>query len=200
MKSDLFRAVRERVSARDAAERFGLTIDRHGRALCPFHEDHHPSMSFKHGRFRCFACGAHGDAIDLAAQLLGLTPLDALARLNEDFGLGLALHREPTAAERKAAARRREVDKAHREFESWREDFLMQLCAAIRTANEAGRKGPAELTDGEVVALQRREAFEHWADALSHGNAEEQAHVYKERRAIGKWIKLASSGSSSAAS
>ncbi|HIQ79130.1 MAG TPA: hypothetical protein IAB77_07720 [Candidatus Scatomorpha intestinavium] len=188
---DVFREARERVTARDAAQRYGLQLDRAGRALCPFHNDHHPSMSFKHGRFRCWACGANGDSIDLTARLLSLTPVEALGRLNADFGLNLALDREPTAQERKAAERRREVDEAYREFETWREGFLVKLNTAVRAGNEAERKAPDELTDAEVAALQWREAFEHWADELSHGSAEAQAQIYRERGQIARWIDRA---------
>jgi len=34
-----------------------------GIALCPFHDDHHPSMGIKNNRFHCFACGEKGDPI-----------------------------------------------------------------------------------------------------------------------------------------
>lgn len=48
--TNIFREVRERVSAQDAARHYGLTFDRRGWALCPFHHDKHPSMSFRSGR------------------------------------------------------------------------------------------------------------------------------------------------------
>jgi len=53
------------------AERLGLTVERH-RALCPYHDDHNPSLSFSVSKntFRCFSCGAHGDVIDLAMKVL----------------------------------------------------------------------------------------------------------------------------------
>ena len=199
MRPEFFREVRERVSARDAAERYGATIDRHGRALCPFHNEHRPSMSFKGARFRCWSCGARGDCIDLTAQLLGLTPIQAVTRLNVDFGLGLGIGRPPTAAEREAAARRRDVDEAYRAFEEWREGFIAKLCAAIRTGNAAQHKAPDELTDAEVVALQWREAFERWADELSRGSAEEQTRIYHARKEVERWTRLASGGSMSSA-
>jgi DNA primase len=33
------------------------------QAVCPFHEDHDPSLSvnFKTGLYKCFGCGAQGD-------------------------------------------------------------------------------------------------------------------------------------------
>ena len=51
----------------------GYAVIRH-RALCPFHDDHHPSLGFdvRRNRYRCFACGAHGDVIDLVSATLGL--------------------------------------------------------------------------------------------------------------------------------
>lgn len=53
------------------AERLGLTVSHH-KALCPFHDDSHPSLSFKTSTntYRCFVCGAHGGPIDLALHLL----------------------------------------------------------------------------------------------------------------------------------
>ena len=53
------------------AERLGLQVVRH-KALCPFHDDHHASLSFsvRRNTYRCFACGAHGGVIDLAMNLL----------------------------------------------------------------------------------------------------------------------------------
>lgn len=53
------------------AERLGLKVSRH-KALCPFHNDSNPSLSFRvsTNTFRCFVCGAHGGVIDLAMQVL----------------------------------------------------------------------------------------------------------------------------------
>ena len=51
------------------AERLGMEVVRH-KALCPFHDDHHASLSFslRRNTFRCFVCGAHGGVIDLVMQ------------------------------------------------------------------------------------------------------------------------------------
>lgn len=61
-----------------AAERLGLAVRRH-RSLCPFHDDHTPSLTFNIAKntFRCYACGAHGGTIDLAMKLLNLPFLEA---------------------------------------------------------------------------------------------------------------------------
>ena len=44
------------------AERLGLRVERH-KCLCPFHDDHTPSLSFKNNKFRCWSCGESGDSI-----------------------------------------------------------------------------------------------------------------------------------------
>ena len=77
------------------AERLGLRVERH-KCLCPFHDDHHASMSFKvsRNRYRCFTCGAHGGTIDLVMRYLGKDFLDACRWLGGEFGVagdGLAV-------------------------------------------------------------------------------------------------------------
>jgi len=52
------------------AERLGLRVTRH-KSLCPFHDDHHPSLTFKKNKYRCWSCGASGDAISLVEKMLG---------------------------------------------------------------------------------------------------------------------------------
>ena len=53
------------------AERLGLRVVHH-KALCPFHDDRHPSLSFRTSKntFRCFVCGASGGTIDLVMRHL----------------------------------------------------------------------------------------------------------------------------------
>ena len=53
------------------AERLGLHVSRH-KCLCPFHDDHHASLSFRVNKntYRCFVCGASGGPIDLVMRYL----------------------------------------------------------------------------------------------------------------------------------
>jgi DNA primase len=55
------------------AQRLGLSISRH-KCLCPFHDDHHASLSFsvRRNSYRCFVCGASGGTIDLVMRHLNL--------------------------------------------------------------------------------------------------------------------------------
>ncbi len=84
--SELFRNVKASVTARQAAEQYGLKVNRAGMACCPFHGDRNPSMKLDE-RFYCFGCGATGDAVDLTSRLLDLTPKEAALQLASDFGI-----------------------------------------------------------------------------------------------------------------
>ena len=79
--------IKAAVSPANAAERYGLTVGWNGMTLCPFHDDHHPSLRLYDDHFYCFACAAHGDVIDLTAKLLGISVPEAIRRLEEDFGI-----------------------------------------------------------------------------------------------------------------
>ena len=85
------------------AERLGLHVVRH-KALCPFHDDHHASLSFKVSKntFRCFVCGAHGGTIDLVMRLLNKPFLDACRWLAEGAAIDITSYcnNEMTTKER----------------------------------------------------------------------------------------------------
>ena len=70
------------------AERLGLRVSRH-KALCPFHNDHTPSMSFKVNKntFRCFVCGASGGTIDLVMKYLNKDFVEACRWLADEHGV-----------------------------------------------------------------------------------------------------------------
>ena len=84
----LFEQVKECVTARQAAEHYGIKVKRNGMACCPFHKDRHPSMKADK-MYHCFACGVGGDAIDFTARLFGLLQYEAAKKLVEDFGLDI---------------------------------------------------------------------------------------------------------------
>lgn len=75
------------VSTIEAAEHYGVEVNRHGKALCPFHNDRNPSLYVADDHYHCFACGEHGDVIDFTSKLYGLSMLDAAKKLAYDFGI-----------------------------------------------------------------------------------------------------------------
>ena len=83
-KSNIFEAVKESVTTRQAAEYYGVQVGRNGMACCPFHDDKHPSMKIDH-RFHCFGCQADGDVIDFTARLFSLSSKEAALKLQKCF-------------------------------------------------------------------------------------------------------------------
>ena len=77
---NVFEAVKQTVTTRQAAEMYGIRVNRHGMAVCPFHNDRNPSMKVDK-RFHCFACQADGDAIDFVSRLFGLPSKEAAMKL-----------------------------------------------------------------------------------------------------------------------
>lgn len=86
MAENVFEAVKQSVSTREAAAFYGIEVKRNGMACCPFHDDKNPSMKVDQ-RFHCFGCGEDGDVIDFTAKLFNLSPKEAAEKLAQDFGL-----------------------------------------------------------------------------------------------------------------
>ena len=124
-------AVGEAVTAKQAGEMYGLKFDRRGlKAVCPWHTDHKPSLSFKGNRCKCFACNNGGDAVDLTAQIFGISLKEAAIKLQRDFGINCAVDRLDIARLR-AQQRAKEMAK---EAENRRYD---KLCRWERNNREA---------------------------------------------------------------
>ena len=83
----IFEIVKENVNLREAAELYGIDVNRYGKALCPFHNDRNPSLYVADDHYYCFACGEHGDVIDFVGKLFQLSPYDAARKLMADFHL-----------------------------------------------------------------------------------------------------------------
>lgn len=87
MGANVFETVKQFVTVREAAERYGIEVKRGGMACCPFHDDKNPSMKLNEEYFYCFGCGATGDVIDFVARLFGLNSYEAAQKLAQDFGI-----------------------------------------------------------------------------------------------------------------
>ena len=79
------------------AERLGLRVVRH-KSLCPFHDDHHASLSYSPSRntFRCFVCDARGGTIDLVMRHLNMSFPDACLWLANGTNIILDTYRPRT--------------------------------------------------------------------------------------------------------
>lgn len=102
----------------DVCAAMGLEITPQRTALCPFHADTKPSMHVYDDGFHCFACGAHGDAIDLVQQIKQCSRKEAAQAVAYIAGgaiIAAASAGERLETERQQAERRYEAAVAERD-------------------------------------------------------------------------------------
>lgn len=175
---NVFEAVKENVTARQAAEMYGIKVNRKGMALCPFHDDKHPSMKIDK-RFYCFACGASGDVIDFVAKLYGLNNLGAAVKLAADFGI---------AYDNKRRAYPRPVKRKLSEELKFKQAEL-RCCRILSDYNHLLERWKTEYAPKEpgeewhplfVEALQKQTYTEYLLDILLTGTVDEKATIVKD--------------------
>lgn len=96
---DTTTAIKEAVSCRQFADFIGLSVNRSGFAVCPFHGERTASLKiYPDGRgWCCFGCHKGGDVINFASLYYGLSFKETLQRLNDDFHLGIISESTETA-------------------------------------------------------------------------------------------------------
>lgn len=87
MKINLFEQIKMAITTVEVAEHYGIGVSHNGMALCPFHNDRHPSLFVAADHYYCFGCGEHGGSINLVAKLYNLPLYEAAKKLAADFGL-----------------------------------------------------------------------------------------------------------------
>jgi len=189
---NIFREIRSKVSAREAAEYYGLMVGRNGMACCPFHSDRHPSLKLDE-RFHCFGCGADGDVIDYVSRLTGLTLYESARKLCHDFGIMVprtssGSDRKAGSAERKChSGKRQEKTRIQEKFHRWRAwaiDVLKEYTGNMELWK--GRYAPAD-PDAEwnplfVEALQNLDRVSYYLDILCLEREEEQIVFFIDMR------------------
>ena len=171
MAENVFEAVKQSVSTREAAAFYGIEVKRNGMACCPFHDDKNPSMKVDQ-RFHCFGCGADGDVIDFTAKLFNLSPKEAAEKLAQDFGL---------IYDSQAPPRRRYV-RQKTEAQKFREN--RQRCYRVLSdyyyllkkweADRSPRTPEEEPHPRFVEAIQKKTYVEYLLDLFLYESEEEQ--------------------------
>lgn len=155
----------------DACSRYGVDINRAGFAHCPFHKgDHSASLKiYPGGRgWYCFGCNSGGDVVDFVRRLFNLDFPGAIAKLNDDFRLGL--DRDLTYAERTRIAR----DTSERKSESYRKDMLQKQFEKLQDEEarldlEIIRHRPKSMNEEpDNEFLYALSHIEHVRDAVNH--------------------------------
>lgn len=88
---NIFEQTKSLLDIISVSEKYGINVINGTKALCPFHNDTNPSMSFKNDICTCWVCNETFDCIGLVSKLFNLTPIESVKKLNQDFKLGLKI-------------------------------------------------------------------------------------------------------------
>ena len=168
--------IKQSVTTRQVADSFGIPVNSHGMAICPFHDDHNPSMKVDE-TFYCFGCGATGDVITFTSRLFGIAPASAARKLAMDFGISLDQESEFPVLPK---------SRAQLEFEAWVHEALVTLRRYNQLLYQWKFLAPKD--PGEdfhflfVEALQNSARAKYLLCTLAFGTEEEKREIYQTCR------------------
>ena len=182
---NIFQEMKERVTARQVAERYGLKVSRNGMTRCPFHNDKHPSMKIDQNYY-CFACGAKGDAVNYVAVLFGLSQFEAAKKINDDFSLGISIENTGIRRKQNSGVREKEniptkeerIQFVQKKIGGWVKDAVNVLLRYLRWMEFWKEFYKPESMEAEwnplfVEALQNESKISYLVDMMMFGTDEE---------------------------
>jgi len=158
----------------------GAGIELHQRGnrwagCCPFHADKSPSFYvFPDGKYHCFACQSHGDAIDFIRQHYGLSYPEALRHLGiED--------RKPTPAEKRKVTAQKKLRELERRFRAWESQRIGLLGMLInKTLKKISTIRSDEDLDEHGHLLHELDKWQYHQDLLLTGDDESKFQLFRE--------------------
>ena len=173
---NIFEAVKQSVTTRQAAERYGIRVERNGMCRCPFHEDKTPSMKLDR-RYYCFGCGATGDVIDFVSRLRGIGSKEAAILLAQDF----AIPYENGAGKTSKPRQQNTDEQNYQHMERYCFRVLLDYYRLLCRWKEDTPQTPEDGFDPRFVeALQRISLVEYLLDELLCGDIQARASVVIE--------------------
>ncbi len=194
---NIFEIVKANVTARQAVESYGISVNRYGMCCCPFHNDKNPSMKVDK-RYYCFACQETGDAVDFVSKYFGLSCKDAAAKICKDFGIAFVddtkyprnrtrakkgLKSANTAQNRSPNTSNNELNE--RVFKKVQQQYVIVLCDYLRLLRRWKDEYKPATRNSEyhpyfIEALTQTDYIEYLVDTLLYGNAEDIAKIIIE--------------------
>lgn len=173
----IFEAVKQTVTTRQAAERYGIRVERNGMCRCPFHNDSTPSMKLDR-RYYCFGCGATGDVIDFVSRLRGIGSKEAAILLAQDF----VIPYEDGAVKAGRPQKHDTDEQNYQHMERYCFRVLLDYCRLLcRWKEDYAPQAPEDGYHPRFVeALQKLSLVEYLLDELLCGDIQARASVVIE--------------------
>ena len=184
---NVFEATKQSVTTRQAAEHYGIHVNRGGMCACPFHNDKTPSMKVDR-RFYCFGCGATGDVIDFVSRLHGIGSKEVALMLAQDFSIPYEDKKNAARPSVRARLRRETEEQKFKRMERHCFRVLSDYYHLLRRWKEeyAPRQPDEPWHPRFAEALQNISRLEHLMDVLLSGDIRERATLITD---CGKEVK-----------
>ena len=194
MYESLIKEVKNRVDIIDVAKKYGIQVNRANKALCCFHNEKTPSLSFHQGKqiFKCFSCGKGGDVISLVSELLNINALEAAKSINNTLGLGLNAEKPSNHLEINKYAEKRKTEKAFKEWELKTFILLTDYLHLLWKWEKEKRPKHSndEVSDLFVEAIQQKDYIEYIIDTIFlEGTNEDKIWFWKYEKKVVKRIE-----------
>jgi len=171
----IFTNVKSQIHLPNAAEYYGVQVNRGGFASCLFHEERTPSMKLYDDHFHCYGCGEHGDIISLIAKIFSVSPYAAAQKLSRDF------HIVPSD-DFKQTLPIKSMQKSYAEKENIIFKMLNDYCYFLEECREKYK--PKNLDEDLhplfVESLQNYEQYNYYRDIFIFGSTEERINFMND--------------------
>ena len=170
------------LSIESVADALGLEVRRH-KALCPFHDDSHPSLTFSvsRNRYRCYVCGARGGTIDLVMNTQHWSFYDSCRWLADKFDVYIPEFSGGVQAVRKVRKVQKRSQSKPKATPSVDIHYLEGLLSRAGSLNDFSNRFSND--------------FEERSDDPNSLNPEAKKFLFEERRLnpkVVKWLGLSS--------
>ena len=165
--SDIAAAIRDAVTMDEVIRMYApSTAIRNHRCPCPFHNGKDNNFSFTDHGYKCFVCGASGDAVGFVKDICQLKDRkSAMLRINADFCLNLPVSGTISAIQSaNLALKRAERDRKEKAHAEWEETYR-SLWAEWIECDKAKRTADPE-SDAYATAVKRIDYVGYLIDNL----------------------------------
>lgn len=184
---NIFEEIKNTLDIIEVAEKYGINVINGKNALCPFHNDHNPSMSFKGDICTCWVCNETFDCIGLVAKLFDLEPIESAKKISRDFGLGLEYGKPP---DQETIKQREKENELLEKFDKWEQDTYTTLTDYFHMLNDwAENNAPSfeefvnDSIDAKYIeACNNREYIDYLIDVFLDSEYVGKVEFYKTHR------------------
>ena len=184
---NIFEQVKNALDIISVAEMYGVNVVNGTKALCPFHDDTNPSMSFKDDICTCWVCVKTFDCIGLVSELFDLKPLEAVKKLIQDFGLNIAIGQPVSKDYINQINKEKELISL---FDKWEKDAFITVTDYLHLLNNWKQQyAPTKeefmsgsINEKYVETCHKIDYIEYLTDVFIYGSYKDKIELYKTHR------------------